>query len=339
MTILFAGGEDTSFALTGTSGGARQSSEFRTTFARCSLWASNVAASDPPANRWTSPVFTAGSDLWLHCVMTENVLTQTANAQVFLFYSPDNVARVLVRTTATSGQWKVSTQNAAGTKTDVVTASANHTTNHLTTVDIHVDFGASGGVTMWYDGVQVASYSGSLRTDAATQLDHFAFSSATNSGVIGDNTQWSEFIAANEDTTSMSLWTLAPVASGNTQSWTPNTVGNINEVIINDATSVSTTTNNALSQWTTPVTAPSGAWNVRAIVQEARLQRGATGPQHADFSLRTASTDYVAGSTLAVGTSFSNFGNALWLTNPNTSAAWAITDIASGFNLGVKAIA
>ena len=126
---------------------------------------------------------------------------------------------------------------------------------------------------------------------------------------------------------------------GNTQSWTPNTVGNINEVIISDTTLVSTNVNDALSQWTTPTSALSGNWGVKAIVQEARVRIGTTGPQHFDWSLRTASTDYVAGVSNAPLTSFSNFKNQLWTTNPNTSGAWAITDIASGFNLGIKSLA
>jgi hypothetical protein len=29
----------------------------------------------------------------------------------------------------------------------------------------------------------------------------------------------------------------------------------------------------------------------------------------------------------------------MWATNPNTSAAWVIGDIASGFNLGIKSLA
>jgi hypothetical protein len=211
--------------------------------------------------------------------------------------------------------------------------------NVLTQLDVHIDYTVSGGVTVYYNGVSVASFSGDPRTDAATQLDHFAFSSISNDNVTSNITQWSEWIVADADTTAMSLWTLAPQASGNTQSWTPNTVGNINEIQINDTTSVSTTTNNALSQWTTPTTAPSGAWNVLAIVQECRLQRGATGPQHADYSLRTGGADFVAGLSLAPATSFGNFNNQIWATNPNTSAAWAITDIAAGFNLGVKALA
>ncbi len=137
----------------------------------------------------------------------------------------------------------------------------------------------------------------------------------------------------------MALWTLAPQAAGNTQSWLPNTVGNINEIVLSDATLISTGNNNDVSLWTTPTSAPSGSWGVKAIVQEARVQVGITGPQHFDWMVRTASTDYTAGVSNAPSTGFTNFSNYKWVTNPNTSASWSITDIASGFNLGIKSLA
>jgi hypothetical protein len=339
VTILFASGEDTGFISTGAGVGVRASSEYRTTFARCSLWASNAAAADPPANRWTTPAFAASSDVWLHATVWTASVAQTNNSQCVLVYSPDGVARILLRTTATSGQLKVSKQTAAGVKTDLFTASSNLSAATFTQLDLHIDYTVSGGVELFYNGVSVGSASGDPRTDSATQLDHFAYSGISNDAATASVSQWSEWITADEDTTAMSLWTLPPAAAGNTQSWTPNTLASINKTVINDTTSISTATNNALSQWTTPVTPPSGAWNVKAIVQEARLQRGSTGPQHADFSLRTAGTDFVAGLSLAPSLAFGNFGNQIWSANPNTSADWQITDIAAGFNLGIKALA
>jgi hypothetical protein len=152
------------------------------------------------------------------------------------------------------------------------------------------------------------------------------------------NVWHSEVIIADEDTRGMALWTLAPTAAGNTQSWTPNTVGNISETTTSDATFISTATNNAFSEWTTPVTPPTGSWSVRAIVQDARVQRGTTGPQTFDWMVRTAGADYAAGTTQAPTTTYANFRNQLWSTNPSTLAPWSIANIAAGFNLGIKSL-
>jgi hypothetical protein len=117
-------------------------------------------------------------------------------------------------------------------------------------------------------------------------------------------------------------------------------LANIHKTAINDATFISDGNNNDLSQWTTPTSAPTGSWGVKAIVQEARVRVGATGPQHFDWSVRTASTDYSAGVSNAPTTGFSNFNNQIWATNPNTSAAWTLANITGGgLNLGIKSLA
>jgi hypothetical protein len=138
----------------------------------------------------------------------------------------------------------------------------------------------------------------------------------------------------------MSLWTLTPAASGNTQSWTPNTVANIAKTVINDATVVSTATNNALSEWTVPSTPPSGIFNVLDVVQNARVAVSGTGPQHFDWLARTGAipTDILAGAPAApmVG-SFANFQHRWGPNNPVTGIAWSMADLtAAGFNLGIE---
>jgi hypothetical protein len=340
MTILFAGGEDTSFTFFGTTdflafGGGGTAG--RTTYARGGVRIPS-GTGDPPTSRAQTPTFTSTSLVWIHGQASfGNSAASTNNVQALIVRSPDAVSRIIVRQTATIGVLKVSQRNAAGTITDLATAGSAVTTGTNHQFDLKIDYSSSGGVDLYLDGVLVINYIGDPRTDAATQLNQVDLGCPHPALTLAGG--WSEVIIADEDTRGMSLWTLAPVAAGNTQSWTPNTVGNINEVIISDTTLVSTNVNDALSQWTTPTSAPSGNWGVKAIVQEARVRIGTTGPQHFDWSLRTASTDYVAGVSNAPLTSFSNFKNQLWTTNPNTSGAWAITDIASGFNLGIKSLA
>ncbi len=333
MTILFAGGEDTSFTMTSAafSGGIR-----RTSFARGAIFMSGDPTTDPPNSRATPPTaFTPSSDLWFHAQIASETNLMSNGAQLLRF-TDGSTARIVVRCTATAGTFKISTRNAAGTFVDLVTASAITLSNSVTHVlDLHVVYAVSGSVTLYWDGVSIATYSGDVTTNGATTLDNFQISNNHNT----NSTYWSEIIIADEDTRSMSLWTLVPVAAGNTQNWTPNTVGNINELVSDDAAFVSTTANNDLSEWTTSITPPSGVWNVRAIVQEARVEVNLTSPQHFDWAVRVSATDNLAGTSNApiVG-SFSNF-HYQWNQNPHTSADWVIGEITTGFNLGIKSLA
>jgi hypothetical protein len=340
MTILFAGGEDTSFALIGsvavnTSGLA---GVYRSTYARCALNMQGSAA-DPPANRIQTPVFTAVSTIWAHArVGNGSSGNATTSAVQMLRLLDGGVARILVRGTGTAGQLKVSKRNSAGTITDLVTGTSGLMTglsSSTVQIDLQVIVSASGTINLYIDSVLAATFSGDTTTDSNTTLNQMELADWSTSF----NSDWSEVIAADVDTRAMNLWSLSPQAAGNTQSWTPNTLANISKTTINDATLISTASNNALSEWTTPTSPPAGTWDVKAIVQEARVSVGATGPQHFDWVVRTGGSDFTAGLSLAPSNTLSNFGNQIWATNPNTSGAWAIGDIASGFNLGIKSLA
>jgi len=335
MTILFAGCEDTGFTMVGTAAGSNNNVD--ATFSRSGVAVDQSGpAADPQANRAQTPTFTSTNLLWVHAVAFFPSNSGSDGYQAMAIRSPDGQSRIILRQTATAGQLKVSSRNAAGTITDLATSSITLSLNARHKLDLKIDYSGSGGVQLYEDGVLGINFSGDPRTDAATQLNQIDLVAVVAGGTT---TNWSQIIAADADTRAMSVWTLAPLAAGNTQAWTPNTLANINDTVINDTTFISSSANNDISEWTTPVTAPAGAWTVKAIVQEARVQRGTTGPQHFDWIVRTASTDFTAGVSNAPATSFGNFNNQLWATNPNTSSAWLITDIAAGFNLGIKSLA
>ncbi len=341
MTLLFAGGEDTSFSAPGAAVGIRNSSEYRTQFARLSLsFQNSTTVADPPANRGVSPTFTSAAHIWFRATVNViNAISTTANQHGLIFRSPDGVSRIILRQTGTGGQLKASTRNAAGTITDLATATANLVLATNTELLVEINYVLSGAVNVWYNGVQVIAFSGDPRTDAATQLNQFDFANLNNGAATNSACQWSEFMVADQSLLGSALWTLVPQAAGATQSWTPNTLANINKANINDTTSISTPTNNALSQWTLPSSAPTGSYAVLGVVQEARVEVGATGPQHFDWSAHISAADYVGGASNAPTTSFGNFGNFIWATNPATSSAWGVSDITGGLQLGIKALA
>ncbi len=316
MTILLAAGEDTSGVPSGTAAVYTLGGFNDANFGRSTFICDNTTA-DPPTNRWVFPAFTSVSLLWFSAKIYMRT-TSTNNSIGILFRSPDGVERIAVRQTATGNLLKISSRDAAGTFVDLTTASTTMT-SALHKIDIRIDYTVSGGITWWLDGVAQTAFSGDPRTNAATQLNVVEIACLNDSSAP---THFSEVIVTDEDTRSMRLWTLVPQAAGNTQGFTPSTVGNINEATLSDSTFISTNSNNVLSQWTTPVTPPTGNWTVKSIVQEARVKISTVGPQHFDWSVRTASTDYLAGVSNAPSTSFGNFSNYQWATNPNTASAW-----------------
>lgn len=338
MTIYFAGGEDTSFTSIGTGIGTSTNTNYvRPTYARYAFTVNNTGVADPPASRLVSPAFTAASSLWVHAqVGIISIGASTVNQQGLIIRSPDGVARLLLRQTATTGGLKISSRNAAGTITDLAASTINLPANGMISLDLQINYVAAGSVNLYLGGALAATFSGDPRTDAATQLDQIDLATVCN-GLNGN--AWSEVVVADTDTRSVCLWTLAPAAAGNTQSWTPNTVGNINKTAINDASFISTSSNNALSEWTTGAapSAPAGTYNVLAVVQEARVETSVSGPQHFDWLVRTGNTDNLAGNRKAPPLSFATFGNQIWQTNPQTGVAWTMADLtATGFNLGIE---
>jgi hypothetical protein len=353
-TILFAGGEDTSgFTVIGSNSGMNSPGGYLSAHARVAAWMSNsTSTSDPPANRIQTPTFTSTSNLWVHGQVASWVAnTGTNNEEAVIIRSPDGVARILVLQTGTAGTLKVSTRNAAGTITDLATSTAtfSSTTTNPTAFDLYINYTCSsaGGVQLYIGGTLGINYSGNPCTDSATSLDQVDFASVNNeTGTSAGNcgggnggTCWSEIIIADGNTLGDVLQTLAPQAAGNTQSWTPNTVGDINPTSINNSNFIATGSSNSLSQWTIPTLA-TGQFNVLAVVQEAEISVGTTGPQHFEWLLRTKDgTNNVTGSLgpTTVG-AFQTFSNQIWATNPTTGVGWVPSDIATGFNLGIESL-
>ena len=338
-TILFAGSEDVDFTRTGyvEQQGSDVNTRNRYTYSRGAMkigyWSST---SDPPVDYLSTPAFSAQSTVWVHGYLGSEVgYATTLNAQLVRVLD-GSTSRIAVRGTGTSGQLKISKRNAAGTFTDLVTTAAGALQAGVTypaVIDLHVNYSTTGSVTLYINGVSAATYSGDVTTDSATTLSQVTIGTYNTSNY----TQWSEVIVGTADTRSLSLWTIPPVASGTTQQFLPDTVGNINPFTINDTNLTATSTNDHLSGWTTSTTPPTGQWGLVAIVQSTRVARGGTGPQAFAFYCRSGGTDNVSADQTGISTSFTNYSAYIWATNCTTAAAWAIGDITTGFNLGIKA--
>jgi hypothetical protein len=156
-------------------------------------------------------------------------------------------------------------------------------------------------------------------------------------GSISDSvTAYSEVIVQDSSTLGYALLTVPPLANGNTNTWT-GSVGNIDEITINDANYNTTTADSQLAEYTVTYTLPSGDWNVVAYVEEARVSVGSTGPQHFEFAVRTYGSDYVAGTVTP--TNYLDNYSYIWAQNPHTALPWGTLDFGAGFNLGIESLA
>ena len=345
-TVYFAGGEDTSFIDTGVNITIQTAgSMYRSAFARLAIGIYSYGGT-PNTSSWpmtdslSAPALSPISQFWSHArYYNSSGNSTTANAILMALADSGGVGRILVRGTGTAGQAKISTRTAAGVITDLVTSAAGAipapSAGQPVAFDLFVNYAVSGQCTLYCNGLVIADTGAGINvtTDAATTLSKLFLGEIRNAN--SDYQMWSECIIQDTSTLGSALQTLPPLAAGNTQSWLPNTVGNINETTINDANFIASLTANSLSEWTVATSLPTGTWIIEAVVQEARVSVGTTGPQHFEWLVRTSDgTDHVNGS-VAPTTAFANYNNILPL-NPHTGAAWNAGEL---INAGVESLA
>jgi hypothetical protein len=337
-TLYFAGTEDISFASLVNFASTGTANYVRSAWSRTSLASNNFNSNAYPMSQYIA-TGNLGSltSFWIHGQTGQNNNNGTTNNVTMLaVLDSGGVGRILINGTGTAGQVKICSRNAAGTVTTLVTSAAGAVPSTSTSgpcaFDLFLNYAASGQATLYINGVNVADTGAgvNITTDSATALANVQFSSMNNT-----TCGWSECIVQDTTTLGLGLLTLPPLAAGNTQSWLPSTLADINPTTINDANFIAATANNSVCQWTVATTAPAGTWSVEAVIQTARVSVGATGPQHFEWNVRTTDgTDHVTGS-VAPATSFGNFSN-IWATNPHTSSAWLVGDL---INAGIESLA
>ncbi len=341
--LLYSGGEDIDF-ICNSSGSCTvdtNNGSYRSAWARESygVLGSN---SDPPSNRFATPAFSAISTLWVHgqfCVLSGNsgsgcgnIGTNSSYQMLRVFDSAGNPTLVLVGT-GTGGQVTISSRSTSGVFTILATCSSALTSS-LAQLDLYINYGTSGQVTLYSNSVQVCSYTGNVTNgDGATTLNQAEFASPANTWAM-----WSEIIIASSDTRAMARFTANTAGDGNTTGFS-STSGDICSSIWN-ATSFSDSSygysgsTSVLHECTINHSIPLGNYSVVGLVMSARALVGSSGPQHFEFLTRVSGTDYPS-SNFAPTNSFSNITNYIQTVNPATSNPWAVSDFqASGFNVG-----
>lgn len=335
MTILFVGAEDcdasyrNGMVFDTSTGGTRRTSYVRGCFAG---WGQDPGALDPNPGRVTFLKWSAAASSFWVSFQYKSMVRPGNGTQVFVFRDGSGVSRLILRGTGGT-TYKLSKRSAVGTITDIGTFSAGDSLfSNLTKVDINVNYSSSGSVALYYDGVLQSTVSGNLLTDSATDLQQFE---AGAYYWYGDGKMFiSEVIVSTADTRAMSLATLTSSTAGAAQYWT-GIATNVNQAsLTDDSLYIYTTGNNSVQQYK-PGPLPSGNFSVKAVVHSARALVGATGPQHLAFVTRVGSTDYDS-ADYAPANSFGGVQH-IQETNPSTSSAWAVADLASAnLQYGVK---
>ena len=345
--LLFSGGEDIDFVCNGSGSCAvvAGGNAYRAVWAREAYTAIGTTV-DPPTNRFATPSFSASATLWVHaqycniygsnatCGLVGANNNTTLNAQAFRVFDSAGNPTLIVRGTGTAGQLKISSRTSGGTFTDLATCSSAFNVA-LTQLDLYVNYGTSGEVTLYSNSAQVCDYTGNVTNgDGSSTLDQVEFSSPYAASGFGG--AWSEVIVATTDSRAMARFTANTVANGNTIGFSGTNVCSAiwNATTVNNANYGYSGSSSVLHECTINGSIPAGTYSVLGLVMTANVLVGTTGPQHFGFLTRTGGTDY-SSANFAPTNSFSSVGNYIQTTNPATGNAWAVSDFAvTGFNVG-----
>lgn len=321
MTILFAGGEEEGFDVTGVR------PIFSTDITRYdSVFSKGALGLEGGGSISTS--FAATSSFWVHCL---NYINPGANNTGTLLQVVSG-GTPLVRLHAyfdtdddvlfeywNGSMWVLIAQDPLQSAT-------------LEDVDLFVNFASSGEFTLYQDGVQVASFTGDT-TVGDTSADEVAFSGVRSTSV---GSHISQVLIKTNSTLSAHVETLHATANGASTDFAGDFT-DINEEGLNDDLDFITGSSNGdeVTFVMEDPTTPSG-YSIEGLAHTARMSRGSTGPQNAQFITRSNGVNFTSASVAGLGLGFQPFFTVREA-DPDTSAAWTDISVAAA-QFGLKAI-
>jgi hypothetical protein len=334
MTVLWAGGEDIDLHATAGSIPLTTTNYFRPSYCRCGLYCPNYGCTWQgfgifnSSSFWFSarPSLVAGNDF-------------TGAYDLITFNDSTGLPRLALNNggsgSMASGFLTFQTIDASGNRTTLGTFTTAASFNMGTyqnpdKLDIAIVYGTSGSINCYINLTLVFSYTGNIATNSITALAGFEL---FNPGITAS--VWSEIMVATNDTRSFSLCTIPPLATGSVAQWT-GTVASINEVTLNDADGIQTTTANAIEEFTvdtTTYTPTSGTYGLIAIVSSGRIMSNTANSVR--FGVKISGTDYF-NSPIAAPSSLTDV-QTIFQTNPATSSNWAYANL-TGLGIAVKAV-
>jgi hypothetical protein len=316
-TVLWAGGEDIDFPNGGAVCSTTNTVYFRNGYARqgifpCAQYTvliSNPFKGGPITSAWISSRIymndcCQGSQHFFGLSKsgaTGSLWVGNYNANQLALYSYDGSNWNMLATESTP------TFNTGGTLNKVDMQVINYGSN--ATVNIYLNGGTLPRIT----------FTGNVAPGTATNLDSVVTTSTNY------NVAQSEFIVSDSDTRSLSLATLAPAGTGDTNQWT-GTYSNINPISINDSSTISDT--NAGDNFQCTMNAlPTGTFTVVGVKIAARAIQTGSGLSSISVGVKTNSSISVP-SSVSLPTTWSEV-ETYYSTNPVTATTWTSSDINS----------
>ena len=335
MSILWCGGEDIDFPngvapFVATTPPIFGSIPFRAAYARCGLYQQSNGTWNGPVSR--SVLFAPVTSAWFSCEMFTNQFGAGS-------FNSNPFSIGLGQSGTASGLW-IGTDGAVSTKlalwtTDGVARNelASEVGTSLGEFELYrldmqvIDYGPTGTVNVYLDGVLVITFTGDIRVGTLTAFDSVVFSFSFNGVSNYPGSYFSEIMVADEDTRPFSLQTLAPAGPGTVSNWL-GSWSDISEIAMDDATEVGTN-NSAAQDWQcTLLPLVAGNPTVRAVMIAAR-----SASPLASVATKVG-LGVNAGGTVNPGVAQSP--GAAWVTlerlmplNPVTGLPWTVADMGS----------
>jgi hypothetical protein len=327
MTILAVGGEAECFQFV-----AGQAFAFESTGGRFISTASRYAMKVQQAVSEIDLVLSAtATELWMHAYIYQ----ESVGATDYIYFE----------TTAGLAGWKIALESdgrysvykysgaswgsALATSASPVLASAGGQ------IDVHLKINASGVFNVYKNGSAVVTYSGDTTGDRANcgQIHFYGHTSGSNKMDLSQ-----VIVTDTVDTRGWVLATLTPNAVGDDTDWT-GAYTDIADATYDETTYLSATLTAKISTFdATSIDASYTGATVKGVAVALRAEIDvASAITTLKAALRVSGTDYLS-STLAGPTNdaASHSGQAIWETDPSTSAAWASNSAVNAIEVGLK---
>jgi hypothetical protein len=213
-------------------------------------------------------------------------------------------------------------------------------------IDIHIKIdNVAGWFRFYVDGVLRQEFTGDTLNAGYTQINRIILHTNVSPDLgSASATVYTEVIVSQDDTRGRRVANLEPTADGANTAW-GGAIAEINDDALRDTEFISSTTANQVETYvTSDLSAVADNLYVMSIVTNARAKIGnlGTGPQNLQHVVRSNSVDYFSANVTRPngGALDARTGptQAIWLVDPNTSAAWA-TAAVNAMQIGVKSIA
>lgn len=322
MTILFAGGELTSFVPTDTT----NVTESTTAAQRDTVYSRSAVSVNGITAYAEGTYISSATTAWFHAELY--IGANSNNGPLLVFY---NSAGTAVFRLNVPNFNVMQMQYWNGSAWTDIGASYTFPTSTRFAIDIKIVCGSSGSASLYVTGTQV-----STATATMTSVTNIAkvrlYSNSSFTAV-----SYSQCVAADESTVGWKLATLAPSANGANTAWT-NDFAAVDEPATMDDTDFITSSVAGDVETFVATDAPTGTGlGVKALVVTARAKIGATGPQNLQMAVRSGGANYFTGNVPGLAAGF-NGVLGVFNTDPATSATWTPANLNSA-EIGVKSIA